>query len=75
MLQNVARVICESIVYIISQMCTTYDLWRRATGNIEAVAEAAVEADASVAKLIFCTVSYCWKDIPAHVSPLSLVPR
>ena len=51
----------------------TCALWRRATGNEEAVAEAAVEADASVAKLIFCTVSYCWRDIPAHVSTVSLM--
>lgn len=49
--------------------------WCRATGNVEAVAEAAVDADASVAKLLFCTVSYCWRDIPAHVSPVLLVSR
>ena len=29
-----------------------------------------MEADASVAQLVFCTVTYCWRDISAHVSSL-----
>lgn len=48
--------------------CMTCDLGCRVTGN----EEAAVEADASVARLILCTVNYCWRDIPAHVSSVLL---
>ncbi|KAL3158795.1 hypothetical protein ABBQ32_011522 [Trebouxia sp. C0010 RCD-2024] len=35
----------------------------QATGSAE---EAGIQADASVAQLLFCTVTYCWRDISVH---------
>lgn len=59
----------EAALWQLVEHCMTCDLGCRVTGN----AEAAVEADASVARLILCTVNYCWRDIPAHVSSTLLV--